>query len=332
MWHYTDFLWDKYLKCFSSFREILRNELKAGMSTRHLITSNEGKNSKEYVAKVRRICGLIFCHQMSTRVTRHLCMVTKCNPAFIKKQIKDQLNTLSTKSELSYQNQPLLHNRIQEHGVLLEALFSHCRDHYCEGARGSHSYQQCAVRNCYGILARMNHMKNEDRVISNFDEEDQGMSNVTKRRVNAISAQCIASQCGRRRGTLRKVCIMQYCNRWVLSIFSNKNYSTSSCHIHNWWSKILMIVWTLMWSHCKGLKSVGINHCRLIWFVDCVCYSKFCLLKKIIWDKKWCQYGFISCWANICACHGGRISNRAVRGHIQFNYLQGKVFSNCLFA
>ncbi len=179
------------------------------------LEDEEGDQSKYETSELlpsgdeyRKICEALNCHSLESQFEHRVCMVAKCSDF-----ISPELDERQTRPELD--QQPDMESPVKASSeriqLLQYSLMSLCGQLLCRSSSGA-VYLDCMAENCYDFPMDGDDYLTEPESLSSDGSIIAEKSLMRKRRVNAISAQCIESQCSGKGGVSRKLCIMKNCH------------------------------------------------------------------------------------------------------------------------
>ena len=194
-----------YMKCVQRY-------CPAGLVTvpRELEGEGEGEYPTSSVDDVIRVCAALKCDAVTSKLQESLCRSAQCD-AFMP-TAEEELGQPEAMSRLLPEApESLPPSATSSHRLRLMhySLLNLCGELNCPSTRGA-DYLDCMALHCYPDLPDTSSETGSDSNANKVDQSEPEL--MRKRRVNAINAQCIQSQCGSKSGSQRKICMINYCH------------------------------------------------------------------------------------------------------------------------
>ncbi len=218
----------KYMKCVQRF-------CPSGLVTVPREIENEDYPSTSLVSgepqsptldEVVRVCATLQCQAISSQLQEVLCRSAKCD-LVLSGQVEEEAEEESTRPESLSSLMPELPSTAAGSTPRLRllhySLLNMCGELNCPDLHGA-DYLNCMALHCSGGTG-----EGEERAggsdsggaagklaagagdVSRGDASSEPAL-MRKRRVNAVNAQCIQSQCGSKTGPARKICMINFCH------------------------------------------------------------------------------------------------------------------------
>ena len=156
-----------------------------------------------------KVCAALKCEAITSDLQEGLCRSAKCDVMMSRDE--DDISQSDSMSGLlpatATATSSSSSNRLQ---LMYYSLLNLCGKSNCPSSRGA-DFLDCMALHCYPELPEGKNSESQiDSDANSVEESEPGL--MRKRRVNAINAQCIQSQCGSKSGSARKICMINFCH------------------------------------------------------------------------------------------------------------------------